>query len=135
MAHQAIIMRSIEDKNTEVASEFVKDYEGMPLLGPNSLALSVNMSIKISLFGTYYIDALFFTDSGPFCETSIENCKGSVYMIDVEASEIKPLALNCLAYPSGLVLSNDEKILYVCETCNNRVLRFVLFTQGMFYFR
>jgi len=69
---------------------------------------------------------LFFTDSGPFGDTSLENSKGSVYMVDLDACVIKPLALSCLAYPSGLVLSNDEKILYVCETCRNRVLRFVL---------
>jgi hypothetical protein len=31
-------------------------------------------------------------------------------------------------------MSNDEKILYVCETCKNRVLRFVLTNQGIFYF-
>lgn len=47
-------------------------------------------------------------------------------MIDLDDSIIRPLALNCLAYPSGLALSEDEKILYVCETCKNRVLRFVL---------
>lgn len=34
-------------------------------------------------------------------------------MIDVEEEAIKPLALNCLAYPSGLALSADEKIMYV----------------------
>jgi len=101
-------------------------------------------------------DSLIFTDSGPFGETSIENpmvkhkpldCQllflyyflfaqqGSVYMIDLEDKFIRPLALNCLAYPSGLALSTDEKILYVCETCKNRVLRFVLTPQGIFYFR
>jgi sugar lactone lactonase YvrE len=55
-------------------------------------------------------------------------------MIDLENNYIKPLALSCLAYPSGLVLSNDERILYVCETCKNRILRFVLTDQGIFYF-
>ena len=72
------------------------------------------------------MQSLFFTDSGPFGETSIENPKGSVFIVDIEDSIIKPLALNCLAYPSGLCLSDDEKIVYVCETGNNRVLRFVL---------
>lgn len=37
--------------------------------------------------------------------------KGSVFMIDLEDKFIRPLALNCLAYPSGLALSVDEKIL------------------------
>lgn len=69
-------------------------------------------------------------------------------MIDLEDKFIRPLALNCLAYPTGLALSTDQKTLYihrrcdytyakgcffllkykrfVCETCKNRVLRFVL---------
>lgn len=47
-------------------------------------------------------------------------------MIDLDDLIIRPLALSCLAFPSGLALSFDEKILYVCETCKNRVLRFVL---------
>jgi len=66
-------MRSLDEKNNELASELVKEYEGMPLLGPNSLVLSPNMN------------SLFFTDSGPFGETSLENCKGSVFIIDLDA--------------------------------------------------
>eukprot|EP00825_Cyclidium_porcatum_P023742 TRINITY_DN2629_c0_g1_i5.p1 TRINITY_DN2629_c0_g1~~TRINITY_DN2629_c0_g1_i5.p1 ORF type:complete len:227 (+),score=29.54 TRINITY_DN2629_c0_g1_i5:269-949(+) len=122
MAHQAIIQRTIDDKNNEQISDLVKDYEGQPLLGPHTIVISDSLN------------SLFFTDSGPFCETSIENPKGSVFMIDLDDSIIRPLALNCLAYPSGLALSNDEKILYVCETCKNRVLRFVLTSQGIYYF-
>ncbi len=56
-----------------------------------------------------FLDHLFFTDSGPFGETSLENPKGSLFLIDLEAMIIKPLALNCLAYPTGLALSLDEK--------------------------
>ena len=36
------------------------------------------------------------------------------------------MALNCLAYPSGLVLNNNNDILYVCETLKNRVLKFYI---------
>lgn len=35
----------MDDKNVEVNSELVKEYEGTPLLGPNSLVLSSSMSI------------------------------------------------------------------------------------------
>ena len=35
----------------------------------------------------------------------MEFIKGSVFLIDLEAEIIRPLALNCLAYPSGLALS------------------------------
>lgn len=41
------------------------------------------------------------------------NIQGSVYVIDLEEEMIKPLALNCLAFPSGLALSSDEKILFL----------------------
>ena len=35
MAHQAILMRTIDDKSNETINELVKEYEGTPLLGPN----------------------------------------------------------------------------------------------------
>ena len=56
-------------------------------------------------------------------------------MIDLEGQFIRPLALNCLAYPCGIALSSDERIIYVSETCKNRVLRFVFTTGGIFFFR
>jgi len=59
-------------KNNENVSELVKEYEGQPLLGPHSLTISEQMN------------SLFFTDSGPFGETSLENPKGSVFIIDLE---------------------------------------------------
>lgn len=73
------------------------------------------------IFSIKCLDCLFFTDSGPFGETSLENpkvinmtsrtkfLKGSLFLIDLEAMIIRPLALNCLAYPTGLALSLDEK--------------------------
>ncbi|KRX06021.1 hypothetical protein PPERSA_01099 [Pseudocohnilembus persalinus] len=120
-AHQAIILRSLNEQGEATVLDLVKEYEGQPLLGPHSLTISESLN------------CLFFTDSGPFGETSIENPKGSVFMIDLDDSIIRPLALNSLAFPSGLALSVDEKILYVCETCKNRVLRFVLTSQGIYY--
>lgn len=56
-------------------------------------------------------------------------------MIDLEGQFIRPLALNCLAYPSGIALSLDERAIYVSETCKNRVLRFVLSSGGQYFFR
>ena len=54
---------------------------------------------------------VYFTDSGPFGETTIQAPRGSVYAITCEGSEaqlLQPLALECLAHPSGLALSPDE---------------------------
>ena len=36
---------------------------------------------------------LFFTDSGPFGETSLEKPKGSVFCVEVADQLLKPLAL------------------------------------------
>lgn len=77
---------------------------------------------------------MFFTDSGPFGETSISNCNGSVFMINLEDQILCPIALNCLAYPSGLVLDKNEDVLFVCETLRNRVLKFYVGEEGNFIF-
>ena len=71
-------------------------------------------------------DFLYFTDSGAWGETSIENPKGSVFAYDIQLDFVRPLALNCLAYPTGMALTNNDNILYVCETGKNRILRFNL---------
>ncbi len=42
----------------------------------------------------------------------------------MQQQSIRPIILRCLAAPSGLAFSNDEKVLYVAETGKNRILRF-----------
>lgn len=78
-------------------------------------------------------NALFFTDSGPLGETSLENASGSVFAIDLGVSMLKPVIYNKLAYPSGLALSNDENVLYVSETYANRILRIVIHSSGVYH--
>lgn len=78
-------------------------------------------------------NALFFTDSGPLGETSLESPTGSVFAIDLGVSMLKPVIYNKLAYPSGLAMSNDEGILYVSETNMNRVLRIVCHSSGVYH--
>jgi hypothetical protein len=78
-------------------------------------------------------NTLFFTDSGPLGETSIENPSGSVFAIDLSVSMLKPVIYNKLAYPSGLALSAEENVLYVAETYANRVLRIVCHSSGVYH--
>ena len=33
-------MRNVDEKNNDVVSELVKEYEGQPLIGPHSLIIS-----------------------------------------------------------------------------------------------
>lgn len=75
-------------------------------------------------------NCLYFTDSGPLGETSVENPSGSVFAIDLSVSMLKPIIYNKLANPSGLALSTNENILYVSETSKNRILRIVIHSSG-----
>lgn len=105
--------KSIVSQPPEEVREFqvlVGDYEGKQFWGPNSLCFDNN--------GT-----LFFTDSGPMGDTSLANPKGSVYCVSHEDQLLKPLALECLAHPSGIAASPDGSVVYVAETMANRILR------------
>jgi sugar lactone lactonase YvrE len=112
-AHQSVLAKSLEDKTTEF-TQIVSDFEGQSLEGPSNLMLDCS--------GKY----LYFTDSGPFGETNIENPVGSVFVIDLEDASVSPLAFRCLAYPADLTFDKDETVLYVAETFRNRVLKFYL---------
>mmetsp|Transcript_7936 Transcript_7936/g.28248 ORF Transcript_7936/g.28248 Transcript_7936/m.28248 type:complete len:284 (-) Transcript_7936:94-945(-) len=100
----------------------VREYEGTAFKGPSSLLFDSS--------GT-----LYFTDSGPLGETSLQDASGSVYCISgpVDAQILRPLALNCLAHPCGLAVSPDQNVLYVCELLKNRILRFAQRPAGVYH--
>jgi sugar lactone lactonase YvrE len=112
---------SKEGKSREVeVEEFVKDYEGEGMIGPNNVCSGPDGS-------------LFFTDSGPLGETTLQDPNGSCFCISQKYGEpvLVPLALNCLAHPSGIAMSPDGTSLYVAETFKNRILRFVQHPKGI----
>eukprot|EP00434_Breviolum_minutum_P014155 symbB.v1.2.012480.t1/scaffold861.1/size176854/10 len=115
-AHQAIfrIVRVEREGGTfaHQIDPYVKEYEQSQFLGPNSLCLSRQTGM------------LYFTDSGPLGETSLQNPRGSVFAISPSTQLLIPLCLNTLAHPCGVALSPDEKNIYVAETAMNRILRF-----------
>jgi len=76
---------------------------------------------------------LFFTDSGPLGESSIETPSGSIFAIDLSVSMLKPVIYNKLAHPSGLALSLNENCVFVSETLKNRVLRVVIHSSGVYH--
>ena len=112
--------QTVTDNRIEI-TPVIKDFDGNALKGPNSMILSEKNN------------ALFFTDSGPLGETSLENPCGSVFAIDLGVSMLKPVIYNKLAYPCGLALSIDENIIYVAETYMNRVLRIVCHSSGVYH--
>ena len=101
-------------------AEFVREYEEKQFLGPNSLVFDKD--------GT-----LYFTDSGPPGETTLADRKGSVFSVTADGQLLRPLALSCLAHPSGLALSKNHAQLFVAETLANRVLRYVQRPAGVFH--
>uniref|UniRef100_A0A7S3IZL9 SMP-30/Gluconolactonase/LRE-like region domain-containing protein n=1 Tax=Strombidium inclinatum TaxID=197538 RepID=A0A7S3IZL9_9SPIT len=78
-------------------------------------------------------NSLFFTDSGPMGDTSIEAPLGSIFAIDLSVSMLKPIIDSKLAHPSGIALSNDEAMIYVAETGMNRILRIVCHSSGAYH--
>merc|ERR1719263_2789454 len=124
-AHQAISMISRTETEDGLPRQeiepYVREYEQTQFLGPNSLCLSRQSGM------------LYFSDSGPFGETSIQNPKGSVFAISPSTQLLIPLCLNTLAHPCGLALSPDEKNIYVAEMAMNRVLRFSQHPPGVFH--
>jgi sugar lactone lactonase YvrE len=120
MGYQSILSAQSTDGKVEISS-VIKDFDGAPLNGPNSMILSENNNM------------LFFTDSGPMGETTIDNPNGSVFAIDLSVSMLKPVLVNKLAHPCGIALSPNEKVLYVAETYKNRVLKTVIHSEGVYY--
>jgi len=99
----------------------VRAYEDRALRGPNGLAFSPD-------------GALFFSDSGPLGETTLEHSRGSVFCIAASPSGgqvLRPLALECLALPWGVAASADA--VFVAETMRNRVLRLRARPSGAFH--
>jgi len=123
-AHQAIFrITRVETDDPMPRQEiepYVREYEQSQFLGPNSLCLTQG-------------GMLYFTDSGPFGETSLQNPRGSVFGINPSTQLLIPLCLGTLAHPCGLALSPDEKNIYVCEKAMNRVLRLSQHPPGVFH--
>jgi len=119
MAHQAILSQTVTDNRIEI-TPVIKDFDGSALKGPNSMVLSEKNN------------CLFFTDSGPLGETSIENPTGSIFAIDLGVSMLKPIVYGKLAHPCGVALNLEENVLYVAETLQNRILRVAIRPSGVY---
>jgi sugar lactone lactonase YvrE len=119
-AHQAILSQTVTDNRIEI-TPVIKDFDGSNLKGPNSMVLSEKNN------------ALFFTDSGPLGESSLENPTGSIFAIDLGVSMLKPIIYGKLAHPCGVALSPNENVLYVAETLANRILRIVIHSSGVYH--
>jgi sugar lactone lactonase YvrE len=114
------LSQTVTDNRIEIIP-VIKDFDGSALKGPNSMFLSEKTN------------SLFFTDSGPLGESSLENPSGSLFVIDLHVSMLKPIIYGSLAHPAGLAMNADQSILYVAETLKNRILRVVIHSSGVFH--
>mmetsp|Transcript_33432 Transcript_33432/g.73647 ORF Transcript_33432/g.73647 Transcript_33432/m.73647 type:complete len:284 (-) Transcript_33432:233-1084(-) len=96
-------------------------YEDKPLKGPHSINITNG--------------DIFFSDSGSFGETGLHSRLGSLFTISSSPSGqiLQPIALESLAYPSGIAVSHNGKFIYVAEMMANRILRFFQQPQGVFH--
>jgi sugar lactone lactonase YvrE len=118
LAHMGVVMLSKED----LVEKVLVEYEKKSLQGATSIAVSPSGS-------------MFFCDGGPIGDTSISRPKGSVFVVDGDSKNqfLRPLAHECLAGPSGICVSPNEKAVFVCETLQNRLLRFVARPGGTWH--
>ncbi len=93
------------DRKTRVIADL---YQGKAFNGPNDLIFDSRGN-------------LYFTDPHG---SSAENPFGCLYRLST-AGQLVCLASG-LAFPNGLVLSRDERYLFVADTRKNRILRYVL---------
>jgi len=113
---QGAILQQGADKSF---GTFVGDYEAKQLKGPTA--------IEIDSRGN-----MFFCDSGPFGETTLQAPRGSVFTISADGQLLQPLALECLAHPCGLAVLRDGGVI-VAEMMANRLLRFVQRPTGVYH--
>ncbi len=108
-SQHAIVRLSAAGKPLEPAS---KECDGKPLRGPNDLTLDPS--------GGFY-----FTDPG---ESSKENPIGTVHYVDNSGKT--HLIASGLAFPNGIVLTEDGKRLLVGESQFNRILEYPVLSPG-----
>jgi gluconolactonase len=109
-ASQHAILRLDKDgKQLEPAS---KECDGKPLRGPNDLTLDPQ--------GGFY-----FTDPG---DSTKDNLIGTVHFVDSKGKT--HLVASGLAFPNGIVLTEDGKRLLVGESQFNRVLEYPVLSPG-----
>ena len=99
-AHGSVLAVHMETGEQE---SLVGVYEDKPLKGPNT--------ITQDKFGNFY-----FTDSGPFGQTGLDNPTGSLFAISNTPTGqiLKPLSLENMAYPAGVAVTPNGKFMYEC---------------------
>lgn len=116
VAHQAVFRHGDDGQ----LAEFVKEYEAKQFKGPSAVLLDS-------------VGNMFFCDSGPLGETTLQSPKGSIFLISADGQLLQPLVLEALADPCALALGLDERVIFVAEKMQNRLLRLVQRPTGVYH--
>jgi len=102
------------DLKTAVVKDYMRYFQNQNFSGPNDLIIDEHGGI-------------YFTDAWG---TSVLNPRGGVYYISPEPEKKITRLVDNLAFPNGISLSPDNKILYIDDFNANRVLAVPLAGQG-----
>jgi sugar lactone lactonase YvrE len=116
VAHQAVFRHGDDGQ----LAEFVKEYEAKQFKGPSAVLLDS-------------VGNMVFCDSGPLGETTLQSPKGSIFLISADGQLLQPLVLEALADPCALALGLDERVIFVAEKMQNRLLRLVQRPTGVYH--
>ncbi len=112
IAHRQLGIIALDTK-TKMVETIVDNYQGKKFNGPNDLVINSKGFI-------------YFTDPWG---TGVHNPTGGVYRVGLKGGQIIQL-FNNLAFPNGIDLSLDEKVLYVAECNQNRLIHCDLAEDG-----
>lgn len=81
----------------------------------------------------HVVDDMVFDSKGGFYYThftgNLDTPNGGVYYVHPDLKTVEPLLPN-MAAPNGVALSKDEKVVWISETCGNRLIRVGLAENG-----
>lgn len=109
-SHLAVLHLDATGKMLDPAA---KECDGKPLLGPNDLTLDTANK------------GFYFSDPGP---SGKDNPIGTINYVDARGKT--HLVAGGLAYPNGIVLTNDGKRILLAESQKNRVLEYPVLSPG-----
>ncbi len=101
------------DPATKKGEVYADRCDGQPFKGPNDLAFDPHGN-------------LYFTDP---VGSGRENPVGCVYRVEAGTRRVTRVAEG-MAFPNGLAFTADAKHLYVCESQQNRIVRFAVGADG-----
>jgi len=104
------ILRFTTDGAAEV---YVNDFHGVAFNRPNDLRFDAEGN-------------LYFTDPKTH---SREVLDGRVFRINAQDKSVKVLA-DSLGFPNGIAISGNSRMLYVCESAFERILRYTIAEDG-----